>query len=509
MITEVIDTANAAMGSSVPARAAAHAMSGGQRQELARRALGAEQPVSALAREHQVSRKFVYQQKAKGEQALAQAFADTNEDEKVLFYLPVTRAWLQQVVLGLVLLCHSSLRGVVAFFHDLLDQSISVGTVHAIVNTAVEQARQINAAQALSAVRAGSHDELFQAAQPVLAGVDLDSMYCYLLVASEHRDGDTWGTHLLDLQAQGLNPQYIVADGGTGLRAGQAQAWPGVPCRSDVFHALREVNELVRRLDQRAYRAIGVREAREKDMQQAKRRRQGRSYSQALARARTQETDAISLAGEVATLAQWLRQDILALAGPEAATRRSLYDFVTDALAALEPQARTLIHPVRGYLVRQRDALLAFAEELDEQLQALAQRFDVSPYLLRQVLALQQLPPSHPQYGSRAATLQQQLHGRFYAIDQTLQTVRARLHRASSLVENFNSRLRNYFFLRRQIGNRYLELLRFFLNHQPFARSHHPQRRGKSPAELLTGQAHAHWLELLGFTRFQRQPLAS
>jgi hypothetical protein len=39
------------------------------------------------------------------------------------------------------------------------------------------------------------------------------------------------------------------------------------------------------------------------------------------------------------------------------------------------------------------------------------------------------------------------------------------------LVENLNSRLRNYFFLRRDIGPSYLELLRFFLNHRPYSRT--------------------------------------
>ena len=29
-------------------------------------------------------------------------------------------------------------------------------------------------------------------------------------------------------------------------------------------------------------------------------------------------------------------------------------------------------------------------------------------------------------------------------------------------------------------------------------------RVGKSPAELLTGEPHAQWLELLGYTRFAR-----
>jgi hypothetical protein len=72
------------------------------------------------------------------------------------------------------------------------------------------------------------------------------------------------------------------------------------------------------------------------------------------------------------------------------------------------------------------------------------------------------------------------------------------------LVENLNSRLRNYFHLRREIGGDYLELLRFFLNHRRFLRSERPSRAGRSPAELLSGQEHEHWLELLGYTRFRR-----
>ena len=48
----------------------------------------------------------------------------------------------------------------------------------------------------------------------------------------------------------------------------------------------------------------------------------------------------------------------------------------------------------------------------------------------------------------------------------------------------------------------YLTLLQFFLNHRRYLRSEDPSRVGKSPAELLTGEPHAHWLELLGYTRF-------
>ena len=76
--------------------------------------------------------------------------------------------------------------------------------------------------------------------------------------------------------------------------------------------------------------------------------------------------------------------------------------------------------------------------------------------------------------------------------------------RASSLVENLNSRLRNYFFLRRTLGESYLGLLQFFLNHRCFMRSAVPERLDKSPKQLMTGECHPHWLELLGFQRFRQ-----
>ena len=85
-----------------------------------------------------------------------------------------------------------------------------------------------------------------------------------------------------------------------------------------------------------------------------------------------------------------------------------------------------------------------------------------------------------------------------------MQKLSDRVVQASSVVENLNSRLRSYFFLRRQLGDDSLTLLQFFLNHRRYLRSENPSRAKKSPAELLTGEPHAHWLELLGSTRFSR-----
>ena len=163
-----------------------------QRQRLAVDALAGSQPLTRLAQEHEVSRKFVYQQADKAQQALDEAFAPVREDQRVLFYLPITKALLRQMVLGLILICHSSFRAAVEFLRDLLDYPLSVGTVARIVHAAVGPAQAHNQRQDLSAVRVGAHDELYQAQQPVLVGLCAHSTYCYLLSQEEACDGDTW-----------------------------------------------------------------------------------------------------------------------------------------------------------------------------------------------------------------------------------------------------------------------------------------------------------------------------
>lgn len=72
------------------------------------------------------------------------------------------------------------------------------------------------------------------------------------------------------------------------------------------------------------------------------------------------------------------------------------------------------------------------------------------------------------------------------------------------ITADLNSRLRTYFTLRRELGNEYLHFLRFFLNHRRFMRSEYIERIGKSPAELLTGSQHKHWLKMLGFELFKK-----
>jgi hypothetical protein len=500
-------TVSAAKDPAPANRCAAQGLAPDQRQQLAVAALAGTQPVSRLATDHDVSRKFVYRQADKARHALDQAFAPLPAPERVLFHLPVTTAWLQQLTLGLVLICHSSLRGAHELLRDLFDCPLSLGTLHDIVHRVVPLARAHNVRQDLARVRIGAHDEIFQAGRPVLVGCDADSTYCYLLSQEEQRDADTWAVRLWELAERGLRPEATVADGGTGLRAGQALALPGLCCRGDVFHPFyEEVGPLLRSLESAAYKAIEARSQLEKQLATPGQRRDRQKWSlvHQLWRARQAEAQAIALADDVAVLARWLREDVLAVSGLSYDTRRELYDFVVSELRARQNACRHRLRPVCVALANQRDNLLAFAAQLDRDLAAVAAEYQVGIAWVREALAVQVLSRRDVRRGPREAALQQALRGRCHAVRQAVAAVAAAVVRASSVVENVNGRLRNYFFLRRQLGPDYLALLQCFLNHRRFLRSERPERAGKSPSELLTGQEHGHWLELLGSTRFKR-----
>jgi len=475
----------------------------GDRKDLAVLALARSATVSDLAARHGVSRKFVYQQTHKAEAALDDAFAASTRDDAVLFELTVSKTWLRQVIVGLALICHSSYRGVVEFLRDLLGVAISLGTVHDVLQSATQQAGVINREQDLSGIRVGLHDEIFHGGKPVLAGVDAHSTYCYLLAAEPHRDADTWGVHLLDAARQGLSPEFTIADAGQGLRAGQRAAWGDTPCHGDVFHIQRQCEGLANTLARLAKGATSQRETLQAKMDRAGQQDPDDGFAIQLALARQTETQASWLARDIRTLTQWLSHDVLMLAGPALATRQVLFDFIVEELAHREPEDPRHIRPLRVALRNQRDTLLAFAGVLDTKLIAIAQAHAIAEPVVREACLLHRLPSTSAAYWQGWNQLRAKLGSKFHTLFEAVSQAMAQTPRSSSLVENLNSRLRNYFTLRRHLGNSYLDLLRFFLNHRRFMRSQCAERQGKTPRAVMTGQDHPHWLTLLGLGSLQ------
>ncbi len=148
-----------------PAVSVAASLSPDIRQDIGIQVLSRSEPVSHLAAKHEVSRKFVDQQGDKAQRSLNESFAPTPTDDEVLFHLPMTKSWLYQLILGLVLICHSFYRGVVELFRDLFDTPISIGTVHNRLQSAAATAAEINQTQDISGIEVGLLDEIFGVVQ--------------------------------------------------------------------------------------------------------------------------------------------------------------------------------------------------------------------------------------------------------------------------------------------------------------------------------------------------------
>ena len=255
-----------------------------------------------------------------------------------------------------------------------------------------------------------------------------------------------------------------------------------------MFHILRQCQGLAGTLSRLGRGATSRRKVLQAGIGRAGRNAPDHELIVQLKLARQNEAQANWLARDVRTLVHWLRHDVLALAGPDLATRRELFDFLVAELAAREPEDPWRIRPVRVALQHQRDDLLAFAGLLDAELAGIARAHAVSEPLVREACLLHRLPTTSSAYWQSWSGLRARMGGKFHVLFDAVRRAIASTPRSSSLVENLNSRLRTYFTLRRHLGGSYLDLLRFFLNHRRFLRSRqaerncstHPRRGGTS-----------------------------
>lgn len=490
---------------------AAHSLNSIDRQRIAVQAIKDDIPILHVAYHHNVSRKFVYEQKNKALKGISQAFEKqhSNDKDKVLFHIPVTKKWLEQVVLASIFTCRASYQGVSELFRDLFDYKICKGTVHNIVHRNLEQAKKINHHQNLSQIIVGLHDEIYQAGDPVLVGCCARSTYCYLLSLEEVADANSWGVHLLDLKGkQWLAPDFTVIDGGNAARKGQKDAWPETPAHGDIFHALKLFLGLVSYLENRAMNAVkAVEDIKYKICRPwGKWRGENKQLDLLQILIDTEEASrkAILLLEDMTTLYRWLKNDILSLVGPSYVERQKLLKFFVEELQLRESLCKHQIEPVRTYLKNHNDNLLEFVPIMEKYFFELSKELEIPLSDVLEVYQSKGFPSSSQKRWIKYSELRDRLGQKFYWIDSMVDEILNSTVRANSLVENINSRLRTYFTLRRELGNEYLEFLQFFLNHRRFMRSECKERVGKSPKELLTGEKHKHWLEILGFELFKQ-----
>jgi hypothetical protein len=277
--------------------------------------------------------------------------------------------------------------------------------------------------------------------------------------------------------------------------------FPSVPYHYDNFHLSRALMDLRRFYRNRLKTAIT--ELRLLKKQSIKWTEDDNKHQQ-LAIATRNERQACYLSKTLDTLISWLEHDIFNKAGPTPDERRDLYDFIVEEFKKLELIEPHRITSLRITLENKRDAALGFVDVIENKFIAISKHFSVDIQIIWGMCLLQRCNAMDLNYTHRSAPLEKELGHRFDDIEDAVIAALASTERTSSMIENLNGRVRKHLYYRQESGRGFLDLLRFYLNNTPFNRSTRADRHKKSPAEILSGKTHPHWLEMLGYTRFKR-----
>lgn len=474
-------------------------MSPDDRKQFAVRALD-NGNVSALAAETGVSRKFGHEVKNTANRALDDAFRQKNGYGKAVRTVDVTQEFIIMAVVLLCMVGKCPFSAVIQIVKLLFGYHLCKGTIHNILCEAIARAKSQNSLEDLSNVEHITVDEIFQAGRPVLAGVEQRSGYSFMLTEAENRNAETWSLELEICKEQSLAPLTANADGGLGLRKAMREVFPQVPCDSDVFHALKDITEVLGYVERKACGALSAVEETQKKME--KNRHKGKKASQFSRKLGSQSHRAEILMhthDTLETIYKFLRDDVLQFNELPFKARHELFFWLMGEIKAIEENYKKL-PALRKKLENQAETLLAPFQRLDQEVIDLAAETDIPIESLRGMIApLKKQQDSieyEMAYAEKANELGEEKADR---VVERMLGILGHAYRTSSAIENFNSKLRTYFNYRREIGHGFLELFRFYHNHSAILRSRKEERVGKSPAEILTGKPHEYWLAMLGY----------
>lgn len=431
---------------------------------------------SALAKEHGVSRKFLYQLQDRVwsavEQVILPKSAGRKSEESTV---QIDKRFITKAIGVLGSLTPGSVRGIQSVLELLFGTHRGVGTISETLKAWGDESLAHNQSIPLPIEVLGEADEIFQRRQPCLTLVDGRTFLVISLSAQEHRDATTWGCVFLDASNRGVKFTNLVSDEAKGILSGVKAAELNIPVCPDLFHLMQDGKRISQRLERRAYHAIteAERARRIEQEKQMEQRRKGRrlkpkmEFAQALA----EEASAIALHDQW----NWLLQQ----------TRQALEPFSPEnTLQSSENARATLVAAAELFKTLDNADITAFAEhlleKLDELVAPLAWLEAALMPLLSQMTTQQQAFLLWAWQNRQTQSLDIEIH--FPKHLQTLVsmccTILGSFHRSSSLAESLHSWMRPHLQAHRGMPTWLLPMLQMVWNHHAFQRG---KRKGKSP----------------------------
>jgi hypothetical protein len=354
-------------------------------------------------------------------------------------------------------------------------------------------------------------DEIYAGSAPILMVVDPRSLAVLRIELCTDRSSATWERLLGALTNQGIRPDLVVKDDGTGMEAAFRKLMPDVAQQTDTFHAVaHRLGEYKHRYKRAAYRAIQAEYDAEAQYYKAKSDDTRQKYYEIYFIAKTKADAAITLYDHFCFLYHPLLNafQVFDYQGNLKNSTRVIADFDT-ALTLIptlqHPNAAKIDSTVQSIRACQ-PKLFTFLQTAKTVVQTLAQTIDA--WVLKPLcLAWQAHKNTLKAKDKRRKTAQAQteanaLNEAKFLLKTEFQTLKTQVYaqlntiiQSSAAVECINSLLRPYLnTLRNQVSQETLNLFMFYHNHHAFDQG---ERKGKSPMQILTGVQQNDWIELL------------
>ena len=454
--------------------------------------------VTHLSRQIGVSRQTLYTWAKTGRRALEQAFMPAPAPAQ-------PRPALARQILELLVESHPSYRGIQVCLARLTGQTVSLGTIAAVIAEAQRRALDWMTSHAPSTSRTLALDEIYgnNRRGAYLNVVDTHSWAVWAAEGPLPVDSESWTLLLWLAQDRGLHWHATVSDGGTAVRAACQSVDPNGQHGRDVWHILHICAQVQGRLDRRV---DVLREQTATVARQAARLACGQK-----ARGPRPKTDPAAHAGLLAQalrIAEGVRylthslRELLSVVVVRrdgvlsAQARRADLEALLVLLVELRDMAGEGQHQevrrLHKHLVEALPEALAFAARLD------AVQEDMRAVLGPDGVALvawawQRQAHLGPRLDELLALLPQE----WRAAARVLISAWEGAVRASSAVENWHSIVRPHLAVHRSLSSGMLAVLAVWHNHRLFTRGVHA---GFSPLQLSgMTSAPTDWLVALGY----------
>lgn len=401
--------------------------------------------------------------------------------------------FFEKLVVSLALDGFASEEGIQRILKNNFGKHLSIGKISQILNRAADHAAEFDASIDLSGIRQGANDEIFQCGLPVLTGIDPVSTYIYLLQQQKDRSAQTWQAAMETCKARNLNLEVSISDCGTGLLSGIPKAFPDAIIQPDLFHWLMELGKEISSQERKTYSLLSD-YYRYEDALNGQRLHE-KTFQKLLA-VEEKLLPAMECCDTLRILYGWLKEmtrwngydcrDVMSLCGWILECMEETAAGTSGRLSQVLSKARKNLPDVLVYLERMEKALRDYALEHGYPGEAFVLLYKLPGYGF-----------GTSGYQAADRRLRHMLKEAYADSYLKVQEILDGVKRASSLVENLNGRLRPYMNLKRMVPEKFLTLLKVYFNTKRYRRSRKAERVGKSPLELLTGQKHEDFYDIV------------